>query len=157
MEFDEIIKIVIAHEGGYVNDELDLGGETKYGITKRWYPNVDIKNLTMDNAIDIYYRDYWQPSKAQNLPEEIKPTYLDMCINMGKKQAVIVLQQAINSVKRKKIAVDGYIGPITIQYANKVSKRRLQAYRCKFYANVVQDKPKQERFYYGWFKRAINT
>ena len=36
--FNEIIKTVIEHEGGYVNDPTDLGGETKYGITKRFYP-----------------------------------------------------------------------------------------------------------------------
>ena len=44
--FNKIIEVVIKHEGGYVNDPNDLGGETKYGITKRFYPDVDIKNLT---------------------------------------------------------------------------------------------------------------
>ena len=48
--FDEIIEIVLEHEGGYVNDPKDLGGETKYGITKRFYPDVDIKNLTKEEA-----------------------------------------------------------------------------------------------------------
>ena len=48
--FDEIIEKVLEHEGGYVNDPDDLGGETKYGITKRFYPDVDIKNLTIDGA-----------------------------------------------------------------------------------------------------------
>ena len=43
--FDEIIEIVLEHEGGYVNDPDDAGGETKYGIAKRWYPDVDIKIL----------------------------------------------------------------------------------------------------------------
>ena len=43
--FDEIIEVVLEHEGGYVNDPDDAGGETKYGIAKRWYPSVDIKNL----------------------------------------------------------------------------------------------------------------
>ena len=49
-KFDDIIDIVIKHEGGYVNDPTDLGGETKYGITKRFYPDVDIKNLTEEEA-----------------------------------------------------------------------------------------------------------
>ena len=41
--FNEIIEVVLKHEGGYVNDPLDRGGETKFGITKKFYPNVDIK------------------------------------------------------------------------------------------------------------------
>ena len=48
--FDKIIEVVLEHEGGYVNDPDDAGGETKYGIAKRWYPSVDIKNLTKEQA-----------------------------------------------------------------------------------------------------------
>ena len=44
--FEQIIDGVLEHEGGYVNDPYDKGGETKFGIAKRWYPDVDIKNLT---------------------------------------------------------------------------------------------------------------
>ena len=44
--YEEIIEQVLHHEGGYVNDPTDLGGETNFGITKRFYPDVDIKNLT---------------------------------------------------------------------------------------------------------------
>ena len=51
--FDEIIDVVLHHEGGYVNDPKDPGGETNYGISKRAYPDVDIKNLTEDGAKDI--------------------------------------------------------------------------------------------------------
>ena len=52
-DFNEIIEKVLEHEGGYVNDPKDLGGETKYGITKRFYPDIDIKNLTIEQAKDI--------------------------------------------------------------------------------------------------------
>ena len=40
--FEEIIEVVLEHEGGYVNDPKDPGGETKYGVSKRAYPNEDI-------------------------------------------------------------------------------------------------------------------
>ena len=56
--FDEIIEKVLEHEGKYSNDSDDLGGETNFGITKRFYPDIDIKNLTKEEAIDIYYKDY---------------------------------------------------------------------------------------------------
>ena len=55
---------VLRHEGGYVNDPLDLGGETKYGISKRSYPHLDIKNLTLDQAKQIYFRDFWQRGRS---------------------------------------------------------------------------------------------
>ncbi|NCV50524.1 MAG: hypothetical protein EBW46_12665 [Rhodobacterales bacterium] len=115
--FETIISQVIEHEGGYVNDPNDRGGETNFGIAKRWFPELDIKNLTKHQAIDIYYHSYWKPSKADQLPEDLKATYFDMCVNMGQSQAVKVLQKAINSKKRTKIAEDGMIGPNTIEHS----------------------------------------
>tara|TARA_B100000965_G_C19591186_1_gene758022 strand:- start:1552 stop:2037 length:486 start_codon:yes stop_codon:yes gene_type:complete len=155
--FDSIIRKVIEHEGGYVNDPHDKGGETNFGISKRWFPDVDIKNLTEEQAVNIYYQNYWIPAKVDRLPDTLRSTYFDMCVNMGQKQAVKILQEAINSKKRTKIDVDGRIGPQTIESATKIGKRRLQAYRCKFYANLVKQDKSQERFYYGWFRRAIDV
>uniref|UniRef100_UPI0039E582BF glycosyl hydrolase 108 family protein n=1 Tax=Klebsiella pneumoniae TaxID=573 RepID=UPI0039E582BF len=57
--FDDLIGRVLGHEGGYVNDPRDPGGETQFGISKRAYPNVDIKGLTRETAISIYKRDFW--------------------------------------------------------------------------------------------------
>ena len=54
--FEEIIESVLKHEGGYVNDPHDRGGETNFGITKKFYPNVDIKNLTKEQAKKIYHQ-----------------------------------------------------------------------------------------------------
>ena len=48
--FDEAIKVVLAHEGGYVNHPKDPGGETNHGITKRDYPHLNIKELTKEEA-----------------------------------------------------------------------------------------------------------
>ena len=53
-EFNDIIEVVLHHEGGYVNDPDDPGGETNFGIAKRSHPDVDIKNLTKDGAKEIY-------------------------------------------------------------------------------------------------------
>jgi len=59
VNFDEIIEVVLHHEGGYVNDPKDPGGETNFGIAKRSHPDVDIKNLTKDGAKEIYKEHYW--------------------------------------------------------------------------------------------------
>lgn len=52
--FNNLIKL----EGEYVNDADDTGGETKFGISKKWYPHLDIKNLSRDDAMKIYYDDF---------------------------------------------------------------------------------------------------
>lgn len=157
MTFEQIVENVLIHEGGYVNDPLDKGGETNFGISKRWFPDVNIKELSKQEAINIYYNNYWIPSRAKELPNNIQSTYFDMCVNMGQSQAVKILQRTINSVETTRIAEDGVIGSVTIGNAGKIKKRRLQAYRCLFYSKLIIKNPSQERFYYGWYKRATTT
>ena len=87
--FDEIIEVVLHHEGGYVNDPKDPGGETNYGISKRAYPDVDIKNLTEDGAKDIYRRDYWEKYRCvMNFPKA-SDTFILICVLIW----VLVVQQ----------------------------------------------------------------
>ena len=65
--FDEIIEVVLHHEGGYVNDPKDPGGETNFGVAKRSHPDVDIANLTKDGAKEIYKEYYWDANKVESL------------------------------------------------------------------------------------------
>ena len=58
MDFREAIEVILKHEGGYVNDPVDPGGETNMGISKRAYPDLDIKGLTKQSVREIYYKDY---------------------------------------------------------------------------------------------------
>ena len=157
-KFDDIIDIVIKHEGGYVNDPKDLGGETKYGITKRFYHNVDIKNLTVEEAKQIYYDDYWVKNKVPQMPDNLKHIYFDMCINQGKGTAVKVLQRAVNS-KGGDLEVDGGLGPKTIEAINKYKPcdNRTRCYRLKHYYDLVNKKPEQEKFLFGWCRRALEV
>ena len=154
--FDEIIEHVLKHEGGYVNDPTDLGGETNYGITKRFYPDVDIKNLTKEQAKEIYKRDYWDKNRVDELPEQLRHIFFDMCVNQGRGTAVIVLQRAANA-KGAKLKVDGGMGPATLKAVQNVEHDRVKSYRVLHYANLVINKPEQEKFWYGWFKRALEV
>ena len=154
--FDDIIDHVLKHEGGYVNDPKDLGGETNYGITKRFYPDLDIKNLTKEKAKEIYKKDYWDKGRVESLPNELWHIFFDMSINMGRKTAVKILQRAAVN-KGRKIDIDGGLGPATIKALEGVEKERVQAYRVKYYTDLVNSKPEQERFFYGWFKRSIEV
>ena len=90
MTFDILVKKVLKHEGGYVNDPSDPGGETKYGISKRAFPDLDIKNLTEEQAILIYYDEYWLDAKVDKLPDELHEIYLDMVVNMGKQECKVL-------------------------------------------------------------------
>ena len=156
--FDEIIEITLEHEGGYVHDPKDLGGETNYGITKRFYPDVDIKNLTEEGAKEIYKKDYWDKNKVDDLPDNLKHIYFDMCVNQGRGTAVKVLQRAING-KGGKISVDGGFGPGTKAALAKYTPEleRVRCYRLKHYYDLVNKKPEQERFLFGWYRRALEV
>ena len=154
--FKEIIEKVLEHEGGYVNDPKDLGGETKYGITKRFYPDIDIKNLTIEQAKEIYKKDYWDRNKVESLPQNLWHIYFDMCVNMGKRTAVKVLQRAAVN-KGRNIDVDGGLGPMTIGALKGVELDRVRAFRVKYYVDLITARPEQEKFYLGWFRRATEV
>src|SRR4030066_1021631 len=80
-QFDRAIDLILAEEGGYVIDQLDPGGETKYGISKRAYPEINIPSLTPDQEKDIYMRDYWNPCKCEELPWPLSLLVFQAAIN----------------------------------------------------------------------------
>ncbi len=81
--FDSAFAIVVGEEGNYVNDPNDPGGETKFGISKRSYPNLDIRQLTLDQAKAIYERDYWRALSCDQLPWDIALLTFDAAVNQG--------------------------------------------------------------------------
>jgi lysozyme family protein len=97
-KFDAFINRVLGHEGNYTFNAKDPGGETKFGISKRSYPNVDIKNLTREQAIEIYRRDFWGASHADELPDALAFQALDAAVNHGPTRAIKFLQSAIGAV-----------------------------------------------------------
>lgn len=105
MDFDTAFTRLIGSEGGYVNDPRDPGGETKFGISKRSYPDVNIASLSVDAAKAIYYRDFWKPL-AEAHPA-IKFQVFDFAVNSGMQTAIRKLQAAIG------VADDGHWGPVS--------------------------------------------
>ena len=157
-KFDKIIKVVLKHEGGYVNDPDDPGGETNFGIAKRSHPDVDIVNLTKEGAKEIYKKVYWDKNKVDDLPDDLKHIFFDMCVNMGRGTAVKVLQRTINN-KGGNLVVDGGFGPGTSFALAKYTPElaRVRCYRLKHYYDLVNKKPEQEKFLFGWFRRALEV
>lgn len=103
--FNLVIERVLSIEGGYVNHPEDPGGETKYGISKRSYPSVDIKNLTREAAAEIYYRDFWPFCRGHKLVMLYQ--LFDSAINHGQGNTIRILQRAL------KVADDGHWGPMS--------------------------------------------
>ena len=156
IKFDDIIEVVLHHEGGYVNDPKDPGGETNFGIAKRSHPDVDIKNLTEEGAKEIYKEHYWDRNKVEDQPENLRHIYFDMCVNQGRSRAVRIMQRAANA-KGANLKVDGGMGPKTIAAMDGVELDRVRAYRIKYYADLVTRKPDLEKFYFGWFRRGLEV
>lgn len=156
MVFKEVVDRVIGREGGYVNHKDDPGSETNMGISIRSHPDEDIKNLTKGRARDIYYVDYWVPSKVTKLPEKIQETFFDMVVNMGQRRAVKILQEACNS-KGRKLKVDGLIGRKTIAASKVIDDSRLKVFRILFYTDLIRRKPKLKVFIVGWVRRAMEA
>lgn len=151
MDYDKAFKIIIGHEGGYVNDPKDPGGETKYGVSKRAYPNVDIANLTLDDAKKIYRKDYWDACRCEELPGKIKLMVFDTAVNQGVRTAIKLLQQSA------KCDADGLIGPNTVKSACKIKEDELlsdyTSYRAVRYAGTRNF----DVYGRGWMKRLFSV
>ena len=109
MSFETVVHMVLEHEGGYVNHPSDPGGETKYGISKRAYPDVDIAELTEEDAASIYKRDYWDRIKGDDLPVGVACVVMDYAVNSGISRASKALQSVCGIANG-----DGIIGPATL-------------------------------------------
>lgn len=155
--FKKAVELVLQHEGGYVNDPQDPGGETKYGISKRSYSRIDIKNLTRDMALAIYYDDWWNRyGYGMIADEELAAKVFDFAVNMGAKRAHMILQEAVNRTALERLTVDGILGPLSIEAINchpypqwLLAELRLGA--ISFYVGL--NKP---RFIMGWIRRALD-
>ena len=119
--FDQCFDKLIASEGGYVNHPADPGGETNFGISKRSYPQVDIKNLTRDAARQIYKRDYWDRAQCDKLPPTLAYLLFDCAVNSGIGQAIRFLQRALS------VADDGVLGPQSIAAIQRMDSESLCA------------------------------
>lgn len=157
--FVRAVKIVLDHEGGYVNDPDDPGGETRWGISKRSYPDLDIANLTEEQACAIYYRDWWRRYKYDLIEDAtVAAKVLDLSVNMGPSAAHKCLQRALHACGRRDVVIDGIIGPQTLAAVNAANPlmllAALRAEAAAYYRSLVQNDPKRSKYLNGWLNRA---
>jgi len=160
-DFDYAFEKVVDIEGGYVNDPDDPGGETKFGISKRTYPSLDIKNLDLKIAKAIYFT-LWSSAKLSKIDNQaIAEEVFDSLVNCG---TVVKkwLQRAYNLTNfwqgDDNIIVDGIIGNKTIKAINSSPNQDrilkvLNGLQLEHYIKIVAKNPKQEKWFCGWLKR----
>jgi len=136
MKFDDAFTLLIGNEGKLSIDPKDPGNWTggkvgkgvmkgsKYGVSAASYPDLDIKNLTLQDAKDIYYRDYW----IDGVPDEIAFDLFDTSVNSGKLKAIKLLQQTVGT------EIDGKLGPLTLSRCKTINniKAKYNANRLLF-------------------------
>ena len=152
--FNKAIEVILKHEGGYVNNKSDPGGETNYGISKRSYPDLDIKNLTKEQAKEIYKKDYWNPLKLHLIHNaNVCLEIFDFAVNAGPSRAVKMAQMLAGTEE------DGRLGGITAKAINEYKGDFVKDYkhtRIIYYENLANDKPKLSIFLKGWTNRVNN-
>lgn len=152
MNFDDAFEALIGHEGGYVNHPADPGGETKYGITKRTYPHLNIAALTLEQAKVIYKRDFWNKAGCDALPGGLAFDVFDTAVNSGVSRAATFLQLALG------VDADGKVGPVT--RAAIVAEPNKAALQARFNGERLQfmtDLDTWSTFGKGWARRVAKN
>ena len=156
----DLIDRVIAREGGakVTNDPNDAGGLTKYGISARAHPGVDIANLTYEHAKDIYIREYWVAPGFQQLPAVLQAVCLDWGVHSGPPVPVEALQRLVG------VSVDGRIGPATLAALSSFPSQKLDELasaltlqRVMYLTRNAIARPQNLKFLVGWLTRALTV
>lgn len=157
--FNDAIVKTLAREGGakFTDAASDRGGATKYGISQNAYPNLDIRNLTEQQARDIYKRDYWDRVRGDDIQSQlVAENVFDTAVNMGVRTASKLAQLCIGVTP-----VDGVVGNDTVAAINGTDEHQfLAAYtvsKIARYADICNKDKNQTKFLLGWINRALGA
>jgi lysozyme family protein len=101
--FDDSLRRLLAHEGGYSNHPSDPGGPTNFGVTIADYrryakPNAtaaDVMVMRVEEAATIYREKYWDALACNALPAGVDYALFDYCVNSGVGRAGKVLRRLV--------------------------------------------------------------
>lgn len=153
--FDRAVILVLAYEGGLSTDSRDSGGTTRYGISKKQYPYLDIEKLTAADAKEIYHRDYWLQFGCQDMPWPLAMVMFDSVVQFNPKGPVRWLQAALGFTGA---AVDGTLGPRTLEAARTCRDPVHAALKIMQERGEYRTKVKgYDYFGKGWRRRDLNV
>lgn len=164
MSFEDAWNLTMSWEGGGNTHEIpgDPGGLTRWGISQRAYPDLDIANLGWFEAQRLARKDYWDAVRADEVPRELRWQLFDTAFNSGVAASVKLLQRSINMSRaasrydKQMLVVDGVFGPMTMEGVQREPGQRLatlfRAYRIRKYLVIAEARLPQ--FIYGWLRRA---
>lgn len=176
---NKAIELVLGHEGGYVNDPKDSGGETNWGITvavARAYGYVGpMKAMTREQAKAVYLSKFWHSQRLDQIADidfNVAFEIFDTGVNQGEGAGAKYFQRALNALNKNgtmypDTEVDGRIGAMTVaafkEYAYQrkaegitVLLRAMNALQGAFYIGLAEQRAKDEAFVYGWLKNRVS-
>jgi lysozyme family protein len=155
--FERALSFVLRAEGGYVDNPLDTGGETNYGVTtavhdewrvSKGLPKRSVRDIEQSEVATIYKTRYWLPAGCEALPWPVSLIHFDSAVNSGVSRAARLLQTAAG------VTVDGKVGPATIAAAQAPKVPiAYQWTRLDWYARIIRSNPSQATFGPGWVAR----
>ena len=155
-DFDPAVAKTLIREGGarFTDNPDDRGGATKYGISQRAYPNLDIANLSEDQARAIYKQDYWDRVSGDKLKSQaVAENIFDTAVNMGPTTATKLAQMILG------VGIDGKLGQTTLDAINKLDEKAFLAEftlaKVARYAAICKRDPTQSKFLLGWINRSL--
>ena len=147
--FPKAVGIVLEAEGVFSDHPNDPGGPSKYGISQKAYPKLNIHSLTIEQAKAIYMADYWLRNGCDKLPWWAALTLFDASVNQGPRPAARMLQQSV------KVFQDGVIGPMSVKAVCIANPEDTMATYQMLRAYRYMDTPNFETFGRGWFRRLM--
>lgn len=145
--FDEAVEYLMEVEGGYVHHPKDTGGETNFGISKKAFPKVDIKNLTRSKAKQLYLKHYWRPCYHPAMDYTIAVITFDGCVHLGVREGIRQLQLAL------RVAPDGVLGVGTVKGIQRVESRELAVRMLSLREESYRKLPQYKHFRKAWLSR----
>lgn len=153
--FDDALKALLKHEGGFVNHPKDPGGMTNLGVTKKVWEEfvgheVDeqtMRGLTPESVAPLYKQRYWDAVRGDDLPSGVDFVVFDCAVNSGVGRASKFLQRALN------VADDGKIGPTTLAAVKAKNSQDLINSFCEQRQAFLEALPTFDTFGKGWTRR----
>lgn len=149
--FESSFEKLLGHEGEFVDNPRDPGKATKYGISQRSYPDLDIKNLTVEDAKKLYKRDFWDRAHCDSLHPVLAFQIFDAAVNSGIGQSIRFMQRAVG------VADDGDMGPLTLAA---IQRRDTSELIARFNAERLEFMTKLSKwpdFSRGWARRIASN